>query len=150
MASISALTSGGVPGNAEEICTRRPGPDVWSIREHIAHFYDAQETLDDRIDRMLTDDDPDLTVLSIFELASQEELHPARTADMLAAFGRKRASCVARLEALPLHDLWRTGRHAEFGRITILRQANYMACHEQTHLPDIEQLRQRFAPSPVP
>jgi hypothetical protein len=52
-------------------------------------------------------------------------------------------------EALPLRDLWRTGRHAEFGRITILRQVNYMACHEQTHLPDIEQLRQRFVPSPV-
>jgi hypothetical protein len=98
---------------------------------------------------MLADDDPDLAVLSIFELASQEELHPAMTADMLAAFRRKRASCVARLEALPLRDLWRTGRHAEFGRITILRQVNYMACHEQTHLPDIEQLRQRFVPSSV-
>jgi predicted Zn-ribbon and HTH transcriptional regulator len=134
---------------SEEICARRPSPDVWSIREHVAHFFDAQETLDARIDRMLADDDPDLAVLSIFELASQEELHPAMTADMLAAFRRKRASCVARLEALPLRDLWRTGRHAEFGRITILRQVNYMACHEQTHLPDIEQLRQRFVPSPV-
>jgi hypothetical protein len=68
---------------------------------------------------------------------------------LLAEFLRKRASCVARLEALPLRDLWRTGRHAEFGRITILRQANYMACHEQTHLPDIEQLRPQFAPRGV-
>jgi predicted Zn-ribbon and HTH transcriptional regulator len=133
----------------EEICVRRPGPNVWSLREHVAHFYDAQETLDNRIDRMLADDDPDLAVLSMFELASQEELHPATTADMLVAFLRKRASCVARLEARPLGDLWRTGRHAEFGRITIIRQANYMACHEQTHLPDIEQLRQEFAPSGV-
>jgi predicted Zn-ribbon and HTH transcriptional regulator len=133
----------------EEICVRRPSPTVWSIREHVAHFSDAQETLDNRIDRMLVDDDPDLAVLSMFELASQEELHPSMTADMLATFLRKRASCVARLEALPLRDLWRTGRHAEFGRITILRQANYMACHEQTHLPDIEELRQQFAPSGV-
>ena len=133
----------------EEVCARRPGPDVWSIREHVAHFFDAQETLDARIDGMLAEDDPDLAVLSIFELASQEELHPAKTADMLAAFRRKRASCVARLEALPLKDLWRTGRHAEFGRLTVLRQANYMACHEQTHLPDVEQLRRRFVPSPV-
>jgi len=133
----------------DEVCARRPSPNIWSIREHVAHFYDAQETLDNRIDRMLAGDDPDLAVLSIFELASQEELHPAMTADMLAEFLRKRASCVARLEALPLRDLWRTGRHAEFGRITILRQANYMACHEQTHLPDIEQLRPQFAPRGV-
>ena len=131
----------------EEVCARRPSPDAWSIREHIAHFYDAQETLDDRIDRMLRDDDPDLTVLSMFELAAQEGLHPPTAAETLAAFMRKRATCVARLEALPLRDLWRTGRHAEFGRITVLRQANYMACHEQTHLPDIEELRQRFTPS---
>jgi hypothetical protein len=132
---------------SEEVCARRPSPDMWSIREHIAHFYDAQETLDDRIARMLGGDDPDLTVLSMFELAAQEGLHPPTAAETLAEFIRKRAACVARLEALPLRDLWRTGRHAEFGRITVLRQANYMACHEQTHLPDIEELRQRFGPS---
>jgi DinB superfamily len=132
---------------SEEVSARRPSPDAWSIREHIAHFYDAQETLDHRIDRMLGGDDPDLTVLSMFELAAQDELHPATAAETLAVFQRRRASCVARLEALPLRDLWRTGRHAEFGRITVLRQANYMACHEQTHLPDIEELRERFAPS---
>jgi len=42
-----------------------------------------------------------------------------------------------------MRDLWRTGRHAEFGRITILRQADDMACHEQTHVPDIEELAHR-------
>jgi len=133
----------------EEVCAMRPRPGSWSIREHIAHFYDAQETLDDRIDRMLADDDPDLAVLSMFELAAQEGLHPATAAETLAAFLRKRASCIAGLEALPLLDLWRTGWHAEFGRISILRQANYMACHEQTHLPDIEELRQRFVAYPI-
>lgn len=133
----------------EEVCSRRPAPGSWSIKEHIAHFYDAQETLDDRIDRMLGGDDPDLTVLSMFELAAQEGLHPPTAAETLGEFLRKRAACVARLEALPVRDLWRTGRHAEFGRITVLRQANYMACHEQTHLPDIEELRRRFGPSPA-
>jgi len=133
----------------EEVRARRPGLGVWSIREHVAHFYDGQATLDDRVDRMLAEDDPELTVLSMFELATQEHLHPAMTADMLAVFRRKRASCVARLEARPLRDLWRTGRHAEFGRITILRQANYMACHEQTHLPDIERLRRQVLTDPA-
>jgi hypothetical protein len=32
--------------------------------------------------------------------------------------------------------------------MTILRHANYVACHEQTHLPEIEQLRKRSSPSP--
>ena len=130
---------------SEEICERRPSAEAWSIREHVAHFYDTQEMLDTRVDRMLAHDDPDLAALSVFEFASQEDLHPTTAAETLAAFRLKRAKCVARLEALPLRDLWRTGRHPEFGQITILRQASYLAYHEQTHLPEIEQLRRHFA-----
>lgn len=40
-------------------------------------------------------------------------------------------------------DLWRTGRHPEFGQLTVLRQAAYMAFHEQTHLPEVEALRRQ-------
>jgi hypothetical protein len=132
---------------SEDLCARRPSAEVWSVREHVAHFYDTQEMLDTRIDRMLAHDDPDLAALNVFEFASQEYLHPTTAAETLAAFCAKRAACVARLEALPLRDLWRTGRHAEFGRITILRQASYLASHEQTHLPQIEQLAHEAAGS---
>jgi hypothetical protein len=129
---------------SEDVCARHPSAGAWSIHEHVAHFYDAQEMLDTRVDRMLADDDPELAALSVFEFAAQEDLHPTTAAKTLAAFRVKRATCVARLEALPLRDLWRTARHAEFGQITILRQASYIAYHEQTHLPEIEQLRQGF------
>ena len=125
---------------SEDVAARSTG-NAWSLREHVAHFFDAQEMLDTRIDRMLAADDPDLRSLSVFELASQEDLHPLTAAETLSAYLTKRTACVARLEALPMRDLWRTGRHPEFGRITILRQAAYMAYHEQTHLPEIEQLR---------
>ncbi len=128
-------------GDLSEDLSARASGAAWSIREHVAHFYDAQEMLDTRIDRMLAHDDPDLAALSVFELASQEDLHPTTSAVTLAAYLAKRAACVAHLQALPLKDLWRTGRHPEFGQITILRQAAYMAYHEQAHLPDIEQLR---------
>ncbi len=130
---------------SEDVSARRPSAVVWSIREHVAHFYDTQEMLDTRVDLMLGHDDPDLAALSVFEFASQEDLHPTTAEATLAAFRVKRAACVARLEALPLRDLWRTGRHAEFGQITILRQASYLAYHEQTHLPEIEQLRQKVS-----
>ena len=43
-----------------------------------------------------------------------------------------------------MNDLWRTGRHTEFGRITIIRQVAYLAYHEQTHPPEIEAIRSRF------
>jgi GNAT superfamily N-acetyltransferase/rubrerythrin len=125
---------------SEEEMRRPPAAGEWSIREHVAHFYDTQEMLDTRVDLMLEHDDPDLTPLAVYELATEAERHPASTQAMLAEFRRRRARCLERLGSRPLSDLWRSGRHPEFGRLTILRQAAYLAYHEQTHLPEIESL----------
>ena len=44
------------------------------------------------------------------------------------------------VQLLPLADWWRTGRHEEFGVVSIKQQASYFAAHELTHLPQIERL----------
>jgi hypothetical protein len=44
---------------------------------------------------------------------------------------------------LPLVDWWRTGRHEEFGVVTIRQQVSYFAAHESTHLAQIRALVQR-------
>jgi len=133
-----------VNGLSDRQLTQKPAKDEWSIRDHVAHFYDAQEMLDTRLDLMLKHEDPELTALAIYEQAAEEEGRPAATADMLAKFLDLRAQSITLLEGMPLKDLWRAGRHTEFGRITILRQVAYLAYHEQTHLPEIEALRQLF------
>ena len=134
-----------VNGLSEEQLTRIPGKNEWSIRDHVAHFFDAQEMLDARLELMLEQDDPEIAALAIYDYATEGERHPSPTSVMLDKFLDDRASTVARLEALPLKDLWRTGRHSEFGQMTILRQVAYLAYHEQTHLPEIEALRGRFS-----
>ena len=132
---------------SEEEMARPPTAGAWSIREHVAHFYDTQEMLDTRIDLMLEHENPDLTPLAVYELATEQDRHPASTHAMLAEFRDRRTRCVARLESMALKDLWRPGRHPEFGRLTILRQAAYLAYHEQTHLPEIEALCAQIAGS---
>lgn len=134
-----------VDGLSEEEMLRTPDGSDWSIRDHVSHFYDTQEMLDTRVDLMLRHDNPELTALAVYELATEADRPPASTRAMLAQFRDKRARCIARLEALPLKDLWRPGRHPEFGQLTILRQAAYLAFHEQTHLPEIEALRRQVA-----
>jgi rubrerythrin len=131
-----------VAGLSESQLTQKPAANEWSIREHVAHFYDAQEMLDTRLELMLNHDDPELVALAIYEDAGEEEGRPDTTAGLLAEFLEQRAKSIALLESLPLKDLWRTGRHTEFGRITVLRQVAYLAYHEQTHLPEIEALRE--------
>jgi hypothetical protein len=132
-----------VDGLSEEVTTKTPPGVDWSIREHVAHFFDTQDMLDTRIELMLKYDNPELTALAVYELAKETGQRPSTTRDLLSAFHEKRTKCVARLESLPLKDLWRTGRHPEFGNLTILRQTAYLAFHEQTHLPEIEALRRQ-------
>lgn len=134
-----------VTGLSEEVATKAPSANDWSIHEHVKHFSDTQEMLDTRIELMLNHDNPNLTALAVYEFAKQEEQRPSTTQDILSAFCDKRANCVAKLESLPLKDLWRTGSHPEFGQLTIIRQAAYMAFHEQTHLPEIEALQKQVS-----
>lgn len=131
-----------VDGLSEETMNRQPAEGVWSIRDHIAHFYDTQEMLDVRVDLMLNYDNPDLAAIPVYEFATEADRHPITARGIQEAFCQKRVACVARLRERSLSDMYRTGSHSEFGELTILRQAAYMAFHEQVHLPEIEALRQ--------
>ena len=130
-----------VGGISEEAATWRPAGTDWSVRDHVAHFADTQTMFDTRVELMLRHENPELTALPLSGSTAATEGHPLTTREMLLAFLEKRAQSVARLEALPLKDLWRTGRHPEFGQISVLRQAAYIAFHDQTHLPEVESLR---------
>jgi rubrerythrin len=134
-----------VDGLSEEAMNHQPAEGVWSIRDHIAHFYDTQEILDVRVDLMLNHDNPDLAALAIYEFATDTDRHPSTAMDILESFTQKREACVARLRERPVSDLYRTGEHPEFGKLTILRQAAYFAYHSQVHLPEIEALRQEVS-----
>jgi len=129
-----------VHGLSEEQLNQAVEGSDWSIRDHIAHIYVTQQILDTRINLMLEHDNPELRALAFNEFANEPGRHPASVYSMLAEFRGKRMKCIARLESLPLKDLWRPGRHPEFGQLTILRQAAELAYHEQSHLSEIEAL----------
>lgn len=134
---------------SEEQLTQRPNAYDWSIREHIAHFYDTQVMLDTRISLMLEHDNPELVASVAHELATDDSLHPTMAHEILSAFVDKRSKCVDKLRTLSLKDLWRPGRHPEFGQLTILRQATYFAYHEVSHLSEIEALCNQTGKKPV-
>jgi len=134
VAAVKRLTD----GLSEEALNRKPSADEWSVRDHMAHFLDTHEMLENRVNLMLEHDDPDLTAYPVFELATKEERHPPTAHGIIETFARKRTALVGQLRALTLNDLFRTGYHPSFGQLTILRQAAYMANHEQDHLSEIE------------
>lgn len=120
---------------------RQPADGGWAIRHVIAHLRDAQLLVDYRIQLMLAEDNPSLEAKAVFEWATQPGERPITVPEMFDIYRNSRRNSLTNLERIPLQDWWRTGRHQEFGLVTILQQASYFALHEVTHLPQLEDLR---------
>lgn len=124
-------------GLDEDQLTAAPAPGAWSLQRSLQHLLDAQNLLGGRLERMLSEDDSPLAMESTWArpAAAQE------TGAMYAEYCARRAATVAQLEALPLRGWARTGRHTEFGRVTVLQQVGYFAYHEVYHYPDFVEKR---------
>ena len=111
------------------------GRGPWPMREIVAHLLGAERLLVGRALRMLEEDDPEL-VSSFPPFEAGLDL-----AGLVEAFRAAREQTVRRFEALPAAQWQRTGRHPEWGRLTVLQQLSWLARHEQSHLAELEQRR---------
>lgn len=116
-----------------------PAHSEWNMHQLLAHILMAQELLSQRIDLMLTEDNPNLASRAVWAQKDQEALS---TGDVLERYLDLRQQLVERLKALPAADWWRKGWHDEFGAQTVLSQATYFARHEMSHMPQFAQIRQ--------
>lgn len=107
----------------------------WSLRQAAAHLRDAQGVLAMRVDLLLDQENPALEAKAVFAWAADAQ---ATTEEIFETYRASRAQTLARLENLSPADWRRRGRHEEFGEVSLLQQASYFACHELTHLPQIE------------
>jgi hypothetical protein len=110
----------------------RHEPATWSPHEVVAHLRDAQSVLEQRVEAILTHDEPDLDAQMVWSWNEGER--PAPTHEVLAAYLASRQRVLLRLAAAPADAWWRAGRHREFGRLTLTQQVSYFAAHEPTHL----------------
>jgi hypothetical protein len=131
-------------GLSEDALTGQPEGGGWSLRQVVSHLRDAQGVLSVRLDLMLEEDDPLLTSQAVFQWATREETRPPTTQEVFDTYSASRQETVAKLKSIPLKDWWRTGRHEEFGPLTLRQQVSYFAAHESTHFPQLESLRHQF------
>ncbi len=127
-------------GMSEDDLNRQPAPGEWSMRQVLSHLHDAQGVLHTRLELLLTQDHPALSAQAVQEWTRQADA-PASTANLFEDYQSLRDTIVARLEATPLKDWWRTGYHEEFGEVTLRQQVSYFAAHETVHLPQMAALR---------
>jgi hypothetical protein len=130
-----------ISGLEETDCTHRPFDGRWCVREHVTHFLDAQTVLIQRVSLILTENTPLLSTAVPYETATDANGRPAETREILRLFLTDRKGLTTQLRALPLADLWRRGRHEDFGLISVMHQVKYFAQHEQAHMGTIAALK---------
>lgn len=114
-----------------------PIPGEWGVRDVISHLLFAERLLAERVRLLLTEDDPDLAGAAVWNY----DTDPRTASDLLDDFAESRGRTLAALRGLSLEGWERSGRHSEFGRVTVRMQASYFAKHERHHFPQIEQIR---------
>lgn len=129
-----------IEGLTEDEMTHPPADGGWAIRNAVSHLRDAQNVIASRIDLFLQEENPVLESKAVFAWAKNEEERPPSTREIFETYQASRRDMILKLESLPLADWWLTGRHEEFGVVSIKQQASYFASHEVTHLPQIERL----------
>lgn len=130
---------------SEQAMDQDPREGNWAIRNVITHLRDAQEVLDYRLDLFAAEEHPVLASKAVWTWATREEERQPATREIFEDYLATRRKILARLEALPLADWWRTGLHEEFGEVSLRQQASYFASHELTHLPQLAALREQLA-----
>ena len=124
-------------GLAESDMAREPEDGSWSIRHAVTPIRDADAVLNTRIKLITEQDNPSLAFAAVFAWTAEAAAHAVRTDEIVSQYRASRAESLERLQALRFEDWWRTGRHDEFGTVTLLAQVSYFAAHELTHLRQI-------------
>ena len=118
---------------------RRPSPNKWSAHEHACHITTAHMLFLDRLERMLTEDDPAITPYGPSDEAPDALMQMDLDARLLQ-YARDRGAIVERLRTLTPAQWERTGRHPEFIHYSIFIMFRHLALHDMLHAYRIEEL----------
>jgi uncharacterized damage-inducible protein DinB len=131
-------------GLSEAQLNQAPADGGWAIRNVLTHLGDAQDVLAFRLDLLLREAHPVLESKAVWTWAANEQEHPSTAREIFETYRAARSETLSKLEQMPLAGWWRTGRHEEFGDVTLRQQVSYFAAHEVTHLSQISALRRQW------
>lgn len=123
--------------------TLRDGPDGWSILLIACHLRDYEIAWQDRVEALLTRENPVFTSFDHLELIERNQYAAQDLQAVLSDLADRRASLIARLEPLTDAQWMRAGSHPEQGPGTLLEVAINAGLHDLDHL---EQITRCLAP----
>ena len=129
-----------IEGNSAEHLRRAGVGGEWGAVEHLAHLLDFDQVSLERVERILSEDEPEIEEFDTDVRAIELNYHaqdPFATLDKLRA---ARMRLVDRLAALPDEAWQRTAMHPEFGRITLEELVQRIDAHDAEHVHALKDL----------
>ena len=124
----------------QELLTRKPAPNKWSIAEIIAHLADDEIVLGYRIRSILANSGCAIVAFDQDRWASVMRYSEIPAEVSLERFERLREWNLALLEQLTDEEWERFGMHEERGRESVRDLALFYAGHDRNHLQQIERI----------
>lgn len=119
----------------------RADSEGWAIKDVVGHLCDVSKVLHERVRRMITLEEPNLTPYDAEQMKAARNAVSSRTEDLLIEYSTTRRATVEMLSEL-VHWNWaRPGRHPRLGRISIRQQVESWLDHEDEHLAQIAKMR---------
>jgi len=120
---------------------RRVIEGKWSLHELVCHLWRVQDVFEGRVDAMLTQDNPAITVYDPDNDTEFGKVTAQPASQALSGFLAARSRFAERLEKLTPAEWHRQGRHPEYPSYDVHFQMEYMAHHEAHHIYQMYQRR---------
>jgi hypothetical protein len=123
-----------IAGLGEKQILNHPLPDKWSIKDNIAHLARYQLVFMDRLNIILTRDNP---VFDAYLAEADNEFEKWLRISLDQLFEElyaDRKILVDQMESLTKEELERMGVHSKFGKLTVLDWTEFFLLHEAHHL----------------
>ena len=122
--------------------SRKPNPELFSLRENILHLRDIDiEGYENRIHRILRESSPILADVNGAKLAAERDYNAQPIEPALADLARSRGTSIALLRECTEADLLRTAEMQGSGVVTLQRLLEMWMRHDADHLADMAELR---------
>lgn len=118
-------------------------PGKWSANENLAHLARYHEIFLERIERILTENNPVFSRYRAEEDPEWETWRGLAYKEVAGKLASLREMLVTRLKTLSAEDYERTGIHPKFGEMTLALWLEFFLVHEAHHLYAVLQLVRR-------
>jgi hypothetical protein len=124
----------------DEVLSRRPAPDKWSIRAIVAHLAEDELVSSWRYRQMIEHSGATLLGFDQDEWARLGDYDSWTAQEALDMFRLLRKANLRMFGRLTPEEWHRHGKHAERGKITVEDLARHMAGHDVNHIIQVRQL----------